>query len=106
MRDDNCDYERLLNLGKTLNIVLNIVKKPVMYLQRHYSHNKRKDSLKGSLVRVLSAAEIEFPKILVPRLPQNSGKCAGKSRQLYSLCDQLLGALIYLYFIILALICF
>ena len=106
MRDDNCDYERLLDLVKTLNIVLNIVKKPVMYLQRDHSHNKRKDSLKGSLVRVLFAAEIAFPKILVPRLPQNSGKYAGKSRQLYSLCDQLLGALIYLYFIILALICF
>ena len=106
MRDDNCDYERLLNLGKTLNIVLNIVKKPVTYLQRDHSHNKWKDSLKGSLVQVLFAAETEFPKILVPRLHQNSGKCAGKSRQPYSLCDQLLGALIYLYFIILALICF
>ena len=41
MRDDNCDYERLLNLVKTLNNVLNIVEKPVMYLQRDHSHNKR-----------------------------------------------------------------
>ena len=110
MRDDNCDYERLLNLVKTLNIVLNIVEKPVMYLQSDHSYNKRKDSLKGSLVLVLFATEIEFPEILVPRLPQNSSnvkiKCGGKSRQLYSLCDQLLGALIYLYFIILTLICF
>ena len=51
-----------------------------------------------------------FPKILVPRLPQNSTniniECAGKSKQLYSLCDQLLRALIYLHFIILILICF
>ena len=98
MRDDNCDYERLLNLVKTLNIVLNIVEKPVMYLQRDQSHTKRKDSLKGSLIPVLFAAETEFPKILVPRLPQNSSnvkiKCAGKSRQLYSLCDPLLGALV------------
>ena len=72
MRDDNCDYERLLNLVKTLNIVLNIVEKPVMYLQSDHSYNKRKDSMKGSLVLVLFATEIEFPEILVPRLPQNS----------------------------------
>ena len=41
-------------------------------------------------------------------LPQNSSnvniECVGK--QLYSLCDQLLGILIYVYFIILILICF
>ena len=70
-----------------------------------YSHNKCKDSLEGSLDRVLLAPELEFPKILVPRLPQNSSnvniECAGKSKQLYSLCDQLLGALICLNFIIL-----
>ena len=48
-------------------------------------------------------AELEFPKILVPRLPQDTLnvniKCAGKSKQPYSLCDQLLVALIYLHFI-------
>ena len=69
-----------------------------------------KDSLEGSLDRVLFAAELDFPKILVPRLPKNSSivniKCAGKSKQLYSLCDQLILALIYLHFIILILICF
>ena len=32
---------------------------------------KRKDSLEDGLNRVLFAAEFEFPKILVPRLPQN-----------------------------------
>ena len=45
------------------------------------SHKKWKDSLEGSLDRVLFAAELEFPKILVPRLPQNSSnvsiECAG-----------------------------
>ena len=53
---------------------------------------KRKDSLEGSLNRVLFAAELEFPKILVPRLPQHTSnvniECAGKSewsKQLYSL---------------------
>ena len=34
-----------------------------------YSHKKKKDSLEGSLVRVLFLAEVEFSKILVPRLP-------------------------------------
>ena len=34
-----------------------------------YSHKKKKDSLEGSLVRVLFSAEVEFSKILVPRLP-------------------------------------
>ena len=46
-------------------------------------HKKRKDSLEGSLDRVLLAAELEFPKILVPRLPQHTSdvniECAGKS---------------------------
>ena len=71
---------------------------------------KQKGSLEGSLVRVLFAAELEFPKILVPRLPQNTSnvniESTGKSKQLYYLCDQILGALIYLHFIVLILICF
>ena len=60
-----------------------------------YSHKKRKDSLEGSLDRVLFAAKLEFPKILVPRLPQHTSNvntgCARKSKHLYSLCDQLIG---------------
>ena len=54
----------------------------------YHSHKKRKDSLD----RVLFAAELEFPKILVPRLPQHTSdvniECAGKSvwsKQLYYL---------------------
>ena len=78
---------------------------------KHHSHKKRKDSLEGSLDRVLFAAELEFPKILVPRLSQHTSnvntECAGKlewSKQLYSLCcDQLLGALKHLNSIILVL---
>ena len=31
---------------------------------KEHSHKKRKDSLEGSLDRVLIAAELEFPKIL------------------------------------------
>ena len=76
----------------------------------NHSHKKWKDSLEGSLDGVLFAAELEFPKMPVPRLPQNKSnvniECAGKSKQLYSLCDQLLGALIYLNFIVLIPICF
>ena len=49
----------------------------------HYSHKKRRDSLEGSLDRVLLAAEPEFPKILVPRLSQHTSnvniECAGMS---------------------------
>ena len=56
-----------------------------------HNHKKPKDSLEGSLDRVLFVAELEFLKILVPRLPQNSSnvntECAG----------------IYLHFIILIL---
>ena len=37
-----------------------------------HSYKKQKDSLEGSLDRVLFATELEFPKILVPRLPQHT----------------------------------
>ena len=66
--------------------------------QWYHSHKTRRDSLEGSLDRVLFAAELEFLKILVPRLLQNksnvNNKCAGKSKQLYFSCDQLFGTLI------------
>ena len=59
----------------------------------HHSHRKRKDSLESSLDRVLFGAELEFPKILVPTLPQHTSniniECAGKtelSKKLYSFC--------------------
>ena len=68
-----------------------------------HSHKKQKDSLEGSLDSLLFAAKHELPKILVPRLPQNTSnvntECAGKLKQLYSLSDQLLGVLIYPNFI-------
>ena len=58
-----------------------------------HSHKKRKDSLEGSLDRVLLATELEFPEILlVPMLPQHTSnvrlECIGKSewsKQQYSL---------------------
>ena len=54
-------------------------------------HKKRKDSLEGSLDRVLLAAELEFPKILVPRLSQHTSdvniECPGKSEWSEQLCS-------------------
>ena len=50
---------------------------------------------------VLFASETEFP-MLVPRLPQNildlNIECASKPKQLYSLYDQRLGALMFLFY--------
>ena len=64
----------------------------------YHSHKRRKDSLD----LVLFAAELESLKIVVPRLPQNTlnvkFECAEKLKWLYSLCDHLFLALIYLYF--------
>ena len=71
-----------------------------IYLENlfQHSHKKPKDGLEGGLYRVMSAAKLEFPKILVPSLPQNTSNvninCVGKSKSLYSLCDEPLGALI------------
>ena len=48
-----------------------------------HSHKKWKNTLEVSLDRLLFAAELEFPKILVPRIPQHTSnvniECAGKS---------------------------
>ena len=52
-------------------------------MPKNQSDKKRKDSLEGSLDRVLLAPELEFPEILVTRLPQHTSnvntECAGKS---------------------------
>ena len=39
-----------------------------LYIKSNHSHKKRTDSLEGSLGRVLLAAKLEFPKILILRL--------------------------------------
>ena len=84
----------------------------------NHSHKKRKDSLEGSLDRVLLAAKFESPKILVPRLSQHTSNVAKhlmcrKVRKVimvkikvFFTSDKLFGALIHLNFIILMLICF
>ena len=50
---------------------------------KYHSHKKRKDSLEGNLYRLLFAAELEFPKILVLGLPQHTSnvniECSRKS---------------------------
>ena len=55
-------------------------------MTNQHSFKKRKNSLEGSLVRVLFAAELEFPKILVQMLPHNTLnvniESIGKSKQL------------------------
>ena len=71
----------------------------IWFSSLYHSDEKRKDSLECSLDWVLFAAELEFPKILVPRLPQNTSnvntECTEKSKELYFLCDHLLVVLIY-----------
>ena len=48
----------------------------------YHIHKKRKDSMESCLNRLLFAVELEFPKILVSRLPQNTSnvntECAAK----------------------------
>ena len=75
--------------------------------ESYHSHKKRTDSLEGSLDQVLFAADLEFSKILVPKLPQHISnvniECARKLKDLCSFCDHFLEALICLNFIILIL---
>ena len=59
---------------------INLLAPPFLpYLERscNYSHKKRKDILEGSPDRVLFAAELDFPKMLVLRLPitENQNNC-------------------------------
>ena len=65
-----------------------------------HSHKKQKGSMEGSLDQVLFAVELEFSKMLVPRLPQHSWnvniECVRKSTTVFFICDQLLGVLIHL----------
>ena len=62
----------------------------VIFCSNH-SHKKQKDSLEGSLDQVSFASELEFPKILVPRLPQYTLnvniECAGKREWSKQLCS-------------------
>ena len=56
-----------------------------------HNHKKWKDSLEGSLDQVLLATELEFRKILVPRLPQHAlnvnTECVKTT--VFFMCDQL-----------------
>ena len=48
-----------------------------------YSHHNQRDNMEGSLLLVLFVAELDFPKILVPRLPHDTSnvniESSGKS---------------------------
>ena len=73
-------------------------------------NKKQKDSVEDSLVQVLLTTKLELSKILVPRPPQNVSNVniegTRKGKRMYYLCDQLLGAQVYIHFIVLVLICF
>ena len=98
----------------TLKFIILLLMNGKSAIIKKHSHKKRKDSLDGSLDRVLFAAELEFSNILIPRLPQHTSnvnnECAGKSewsKQLYSLyLTSFLKGLINPNFFILVLICF
>ena len=49
-------------------------------------HKKGKDSLEGSLDRVLFAAELVFLKILVPRIPQHTSNADIESTRKLNVC--------------------
>ena len=84
-------WKERINRSQVYTVIRNIV-----------SHKKREDSLESRRYRILFAAELEFSKILVPSLRQNSSNVnlefAGKLSQLHSLCDQPLGALTSLFY--------
>ena len=75
-----------------------------------HSYKKQKDSVEDSLAQVLLKTKLELSNILVPRPPQNASNVniegTRKGKRMYYLCDQLLGAQVYIYFIVLVLICF
>ena len=48
----------------------NTVDNGILISKYTHNHKKLENGLECSLNRVLFAAELEFPKILVPRLPQ------------------------------------
>ena len=52
----------------------------------NHSHKKRKDSLECNLDRVLFAVELEFPKILVPKLPQNTSNVNTECAESHNNC--------------------
>ena len=65
------------------------------------SHKKREESLEGGLDRILFAAELEFLKIMVPKLTQDTtnvnNDCAGKLRPIRSVISWLEQWYIYFY---------
>ena len=79
----------IINLSNILYFVyftfILLIQFSIFILYMH-SHKKQKDTLKSSLVRVLFAAAIDFAKILILRLPQNTSnvniESSGKSKTL------------------------
>ena len=77
----------IINLSNILYFVyftfILLIQFSIVILYMH-SHKKQKDTLKSSLVRVLFAAAIDFAKILILMLPQNTSnvtlKVAGNQK--------------------------
>ena len=108
------DDSKTLVLNAPIHFILSSKKFDGPLMSKH-SHKKRKDSLEGSLDRVLFAAELEFPNIIVPRLLQHTSnvnieciyqKVRMVQTTVFFIFDQLLGTLLHLNFIILILISF
>ena len=62
----------LLHPAKLLLQITDHIFLSVILSHFQHSHKRRKDTLDGSLDRVLFAVELEFPKVLVLKLPQNT----------------------------------
>ena len=81
----NCDKYRPISLLPNISKIIEKLVHRQLYgfFEFNHSHKKQKDSLEGILDRVLLVAELEFPKIIVPRVSQHTSdvniECGGKS---------------------------
>ena len=102
-RKHNTDYYFPIKLNDSLNQLCESQNNAIVILDKHLNFHEHigrkikvctkligaaKPVMKDNLDRVLFADELEFPKILVPRLHQHTSnvniECAGKSKQLHS----------------------
>ena len=81
----DCDNYRPISLLSNISkIIEKLIHRQLMgFFEFNHSHKKQKDSPESSLDRVLLVAELEFPKIIVPRVSHHTSdvnnECAGKS---------------------------